>query len=157
VPGVRDSRFGVRGKAAGRRQAETTRMDNTAAVPVPKPFIPHPNFSDEVNRNIVQSEIEGGVYLDELCEGAVLEVETQHHWYTIVIGGRGRDLISGHPKYCPDPVPVRIEGSTWDGSMLKVRFIGRGMRLEFRHPVFRTILTSRIVDIRASEQLVSDA
>ena len=36
-------------------------MDTTPAVPVPKPFIPHPNFSDEVNRNIVQSEIEGGV------------------------------------------------------------------------------------------------
>jgi hypothetical protein len=132
-------------------------MDTTAAVPVPNPFMPHPNFSDEVNRNIVQSEIEGGVCLDDLPEGAVLEVETQHHGYTIVIGGRGGDLISGHPKYCPDPVPVRIEGSTWGGSMLKVRFIGRGMRLEFRHPVFRTIITSRIVDIRASEQPASDA
>jgi hypothetical protein len=84
--------------------------------------MPHPNFSDEVNRNIAQSEIEGGVYLDRLCEGAVLEVETQHHGYTIVIRGRGRDLISGHPKYCPDPVPVRIEGSTWGGSMLKTPF-----------------------------------
>jgi len=119
--------------------------------------MPHPNFSDEVNRNIAQSEIEGGVCLDDLPEGAVLEVETQHHWYTIVIRGGSRDLISGHPKYCPDPVPVRIAGSTWGGSMLKLRFIGRGMCLEFRHPVFRTILTSRIVDIRASEQLVSNA
>jgi hypothetical protein len=132
-------------------------MDTTAAVPVPKPLMPHPNFSDQVNRNIVQSEIEGGVCLDEISEGAVLEVETQHHWYTIVIRGRGRDLISGHPKYCPDPVPVSIAGSTWGGSMLKVRFIGRGMQLEFRHPVFRTIITSRIVDIRASDQRVSDA
>jgi len=119
--------------------------------------MPHPNFSDEVNRNIAQSEIEGGVYLEGLCEGAVLEVETQHHAYTIVIRGRGRDLISGHPKYCPDPVPVRIAGSTWGGSMLKLRFIGRGMHLEFWHPVFRTIKTSRIVDIRASEQLASAA
>jgi hypothetical protein len=132
-------------------------MDTTAAVPDPKPFMPHPNFSDEVNGNIVQSEIEDGVYLDVLSEGAVLEVETQHHWYTIVIRGGGRDLISGHPKYCPDPVPVRIAGSTWGGSMLKVRFIGRGMRLEFRHPVFRTIITSRIVDIHALDQLVTDA
>jgi hypothetical protein len=132
-------------------------MDTTAAVPVPRPFMPHPNFSDEVNRNIAQSEIEGGVYLDELCEGAVLEVETEHHWYTIVGGGRGGELISGHPQYCPDPVPVRIKGSTWGGSMLKVRYIGRGMCLEFGHPVFQTILTSRIVDIRASEQLASSA
>jgi hypothetical protein len=132
-------------------------MDTKAAVPVPKPFMPHPNFSDEVNRNIVQSEIEGGVFLDDLSEGALLEVETQNRWYTILIRGRGKELIWGHPQYCPDPVPVRIAGSTWGGSMLKLRFIGRGMRLEFRHPVFRTIITSRIVDIRASDQLVSDA
>jgi hypothetical protein len=132
-------------------------MDTETTAPVPRLFTPHHHFSDEVNRNIVQSEIEGGVYLDQLSDGAVLEVETQHHWYTIVIRGRGRDLISGHPKYCPDPVPVRIEGSTWGGAMLKLRFIGRGMRLEFRHPVFQTILTSRIVDIRASEQPASDA
>jgi len=157
VPGARDSRFGVRGKAAGRRQAETTRMDTTAAVPVPKPFMPHPNFSDEMNGNIVQSEIEGGVCLDDLSEGAVLEVETHHHRYTIVLRGRGRDLISGHPQYCPHPVPVRIEGSRWGGSILKRRFIGRGMRLEFLHPVFRTILTSRIVEIRASGQPASGA
>ncbi len=128
-------------------------MDTTAAVPVPELFMPHPNFSDEVNRNVAKSEVEGGVYLDRLSEGAVLEVETQHHGYTIVIGGRGRDLISGHPKYCPDPVQVRIEGSTWGGTMLKLRFIGRGMCLEFRHPVYRTIITSQILDIRASEQL----
>jgi hypothetical protein len=126
-------------------------MDTTAAVPVPKLFMPHPNFSDEVNRNIVRSEVEGGVYLDDLQEGEVLEVETQHRWYTIVIRARSHELISGHPQYCPDSVPVRIEGSTWGGSMVKLRFIGRGMRLEFRQPVFRTIITSRIVDVRASD------
>ena len=144
-------------RTVGRRKVETTTMDKTAPIPVPKPFMPHPNFSDEVNRNIVQSEIEGGVYLDDLSEGAVLKVETQNHWYTIVIRTRGQELISGHPQFCPDPVRVRIEGSTWGGSMLKLRFIGRGMRLEFQHPVYRTIRTSRIVDIRASEQLASDA
>ena len=132
-------------------------MDTKATVPVPKPFMPHPNFSDEVNRNIVQSEIEGGVCLDDLSEGLLLEVETQNRWYTILIGGRGKELIWGHPQYCPDPVPVRIAGSTWGGSMLKVRFIGRGMQLEFWHPVFRTIVTSQIVDIRALEQSVTDA
>jgi len=132
-------------------------MDNTAPVPIPKMFMPHPNFSDEVNRNIAQSEIEGGVYLDELGEGAVLEVETQNHWYTIVVGRRGQELISGHPQYCPNPVPVRIEGCTWGGSMVKLRFIGRGMHLEFRHPSYRTILTSRIIDIRASDRFPSQA
>jgi len=126
-------------------------MDSKAEVRIPEPFMPHPNFSDEVNRNIAQSEIEGGVYLDDLSEGAILEVETQNRWYTIVIRGRGEELISGHPKFCPDPLPVRIAGSTWGGSMLKLRFIGRGMRLEFGHPTHSRIITSRVVDIRAAD------
>ena len=115
-------------------------------------FMPHPNLSDEVNRNITQSEIEGGVNLDNLSDGEVLEVETQNRWYTIVVGTRGHDLIQGHPKYCPEPVAVRIEGSTWGGSMLKMRFVGRGMRLEFQHPTFRRIVTSRIMEIRARDK-----
>jgi len=84
-------------------------------------------------------------------------VETQNRWYTIVVGRRGQDLIWGHPKYCPEPVVVRIEGSTWGVSMLKVRFVGREMRLEFQHPTFRRIVTSRIVEIRARDPLRSEA
>ncbi len=124
-------------------------MDTETTLPVPNLFRPHPHLSDEVNRNIIQSEIEGGVYVDQLSDGATLEVETQNRWYTIVNRGRGRALISGHPKFCPEPVLVKIEGSTWGGSMLKVRFIGRGMHLEFHHPSYQTITTSRIVEIRA--------
>jgi hypothetical protein len=32
-------------------------MHTKAAVPDPKPFMPHPNFCDEMNRNIVQSPL----------------------------------------------------------------------------------------------------
>jgi hypothetical protein len=32
--------------------------------------------------------------------------------------------------------------------MIRTAFIGRGMHLEFDHPHFRTILTSRIVEIK---------
>ena len=115
------------------------------------PFIPHPNLSDEVNRNIVQSEIEGGVHLDTLFEGTVLEIETQNRWYRLKNLGSGKALISGHPQFCPEPVLVSIEGCTWGGSMIKVRYIGRGMHLEFRHPEYHTIVTSRIVEIRATD------
>ena len=45
-------------------------------------------------------------------------VETQNRWYTIVNRGSGCALISGHPKFCPQPVPVRIAGSTWGGSLV---------------------------------------
>jgi hypothetical protein len=147
------------GSTVGRRDTEKTitKMDTDTAVPVPKLFMPHPNLRDDVNRNIVQSEIEGGVYLDNLSDGEVLEVETQNRWYTIVVSRCGKDLISGHPQYCPEPVAVRIEGSTWGGSMLKVRFVGRGMRLEFQHPTYRRIVTSQIVEIRARDPLTSRA
>ena len=112
-------------------------------------FIPHANLSDEVNANIVRSEIEGGVSLGDLSPSTVLEIQTQHHRYTAVFLGESQALISGHPEYCPEPVLVAIAGSTWGGSMLKLRYIGRGMHLEFCHPEYRTpIVTSRIEEVR---------
>jgi hypothetical protein len=75
--------------------------DQTPMTPAPTLFMPHPCFSDEVNRNIAQSEIEGGVCLDELSDGAVLKVATQHHWYTIVNTSGGEALISGQPQLLP--------------------------------------------------------
>jgi hypothetical protein len=48
-------------------------------------FTPHPNFSDDVNRDIVQSEIEGGVFLEGLPPDTVLQIRTQHHFYTALL------------------------------------------------------------------------
>jgi len=112
-------------------------------------FTPHPNLSDDVNRNVVGSEIEGGVFLDRLQAHSVLQIQTQHRCYTAVMLGGSQALISGHPKYCPEPTLVAIAGSTWGGSMLKRRFVGRGMHLEFCHPEYSTpIVTSRVQEIR---------
>jgi hypothetical protein len=111
-------------------------------------FAPHPNLSDEVNGNIVRSEIEGGVFLESLPPATVLLIRTQHHSYTAVLLGGSQALISGHPHYCPQPVLVSIAGSTWGGSMLKLHFVGRGMHLEFHHPEYQTpIVTSAIEEI----------
>jgi hypothetical protein len=123
-------------------------MDMTAEFEVTALFQPHPNLSDEINANVIRSEIEGGVHLRDLAPGAVLEVRTCQRRYTIVNQGGGDALISGHPEYCPSPVLVKIHGSTWGGSMLKEQFIGRGMHLEFRHPNFLPITTSRILEVR---------
>jgi len=110
--------------------------------------IPHGNLNGFVNRNIVQSEIEGGVYWQDLPSGALLEVITANRRYQIVKEGGDAGWISGHPEFCPAPVLVKLDGSNWGGSMLKQGFIGRGMRLEFRHPVFSTVTTSPILEIR---------
>ncbi len=112
-------------------------------------FRPHPNLSDVINRNIVQSEIEGGVYVHDLPSDRVLEVQTQNRSYYVVRRNEGEVMIWGHPLYCPEPVRVSISGSNWGGSMLKVGFIGRGMHLEFRqHDARLPIVTSRIRDMR---------
>jgi len=111
-------------------------------------LLPHPNLSDEINHNIIQSEIEGGVYLRDLQPGAVLAIQTRNRSYTLVSLDEESALISGHPEFCPEPVKVQVQGCTWGGSMLKTKFVGRGMHLEFIHPVHRTVITSQIVDIQ---------
>ena len=117
-------------------------------------FTPHPNLADDVNHAIIQSEIEGGVFLHDLPPSTVLHIQTMHHCYTAVLLGGSDALISGHPEFCPDPVQVAIAGSTWGGSMLKLQYVGRGMHLEFRHPEYATpIVTSPIQEIRDSQSL----
>ena len=123
-------------------------MDRLATIETPRLFEPHPNLSDQINSHVIQSEIQGGIHLRDLRPGAVLEVQTCRRWYTIVNQGGGDAWISGHPEFCPHPVLVKIHGSTWGGSMLKEQFIGRGMHLEFRHPGFLPITTSRILEVR---------
>jgi hypothetical protein len=110
--------------------------------------IPHHNLNGLVNRNIVQSEVEGGVYWQDLPPGTSLEVITSNRQYRLVKKMGADAWISGHPEFCPAPVLVKLDGSNWGGSMLKRGFIGRGMRLEFRHPVYLTVTTSPIIEIR---------
>ena len=44
--------------------------------------------------------------------------------------------------------PRPLHGKT--SGALKLRYIGRGMHLEFCHPTYHTITTSRVVDIRTA-------
>jgi hypothetical protein len=120
-------------------------------------FSPHPNLADNINHAIIQSEIEGGVFLHDLPPATVLHIQTVNHCYTAVLLGGNDALISGHPEFCPSPVQVAITGSTWGGSMLKLRYVGRGMHLEFYHPEYeRPIVTSPIQEIRDSHPLSTD-
>ena len=113
-----------------------------------RPFVPLPHFDNEINRRLVQSEIDGGVMLSDLPKSAKLKVQTENRSYTIVNRGGGRVLISGHPEFCPVPVEVSIHGSTWGGSMIRPGFIGRGMCLEFCHPTGSgRVITSPVVEV----------
>ena len=115
-------------------------------------FTPLPGLNEGINQNACQSEGQGGLCLDNLKVGDLLEVETKTRTYFIENRGNGQILISGHPKYCPQPTPVELYGSTWGGIILKPRFIGRHMSLAFRHPQHGVIRTSRIQEIRRLSQ-----
>jgi hypothetical protein len=95
----------------------------------------------------LQTAREEGVSLDDLEVGAVIEVVTGHHTYRIENRSRGEVLISGHPVYCPEPVQVELYGSIGESHEIKMWFIGPGMKLEFRHPVFGLVQTSRVREI----------
>jgi len=109
--------------------------------------------NEAVHPDTIESDAADGVYLDDLPEGVVLEVETRGHRYTIVNRTHGEALISGHPRFCPQPTVVVIGGSGLGGCLLKAGFIGLGMRLTFELPTHRTITTSPIMQIRTSPPL----
>lgn len=117
----------------------------------------HPNLSPEINRALAQSERDGGVDLRELPTGVTLRITTKNSVYRL---RRGPDpyafLIQGSPRsdrpasgttrFSTYWFPCTVPGSTWGGSMIKVDFVGIGMRLEVRPGghAQHTVLTSTI-------------
>ena len=64
-------------------------------------FTPHPNLSDAVNRNLIGSEIEGGVFLDRLRPHCVLQIQTRHRCYTAVMLGGSQSVDFGSSGILP--------------------------------------------------------
>ena len=85
-----------------------------------------------------------GVDLDAAPIGAVLEIETGHTTYRLENLGGGRAMLSGHPKYCPEPTSVEIHGSLSGDGELSWHFLGIGQRMIFLHPDHAVIRTSPI-------------
>jgi hypothetical protein len=125
--------------------------DVNQATAVAPSFVPRADMNHEAHadQETAYSTSEDGIYFDRLADGAILDLETKHHRYTLVKIASGQALISGHPVYCPEPVLVEILGSTGCGPVLKVGFIECGMHLMFKHPMHRTAIgTSRILNLR---------
>jgi len=96
---------------------------------------------------------EEGILVNELSPGALLEIRTKHRIYFLENQGNGQMWIAGHPRFCPRPVLVKVQGSTWGGSMLRMNYIGPGMHLEYRHPRYGLIRTSVIERIREMDPM----
>jgi hypothetical protein len=116
-----------------------------------RPLETHANFDAAINDAICESELQGGVHLNDLPVGAVIEVETANHQYRLENRGDGEVLVSGHPEFFPEPLLAHLQGSTWGTPLLKWRFIGRGMRMELLHPQLGIIITSPVREIRELE------
>src|SRR5262245_60490056 len=70
------------------------------------------NPDKEVNQSISGGKQKEGVCLDDLKVGDELELATKNRTYLVENRGNGEILISGHPKYCPQPTLVKFYGST---------------------------------------------
>ena len=82
-----------------------------------------------------------------LAPGSRIDVETKsRHYYIECLGGNSV-RISGHPEYCPEPVPAKLEGSVDREGTLEQGFIGRGMRMMFLLDEHRPVTTSRILSV----------
>jgi hypothetical protein len=112
--------------------------------------MPQPDLNQATNLPAQPPEGDKGFYLNDLPDGAVVDIETQHHHYRLVKRADTHVRISGHPTFCPEPIEVEIEGSIAAGPLLAPNpgFIGRGMYLVFKHPLFEQVITtSRIREI----------
>jgi hypothetical protein len=87
------------------------------------------------------------VSLDSLQAGSVIDLNTRNHRYWIEYLGGDRARISGHPRLCPSPVLVHLQGSI--GRSIEEGSIRQGMHLVFRlvdDP--RPVTTSEITKLR---------
>jgi hypothetical protein len=115
----------------------------------------NPSILRGINSPVRQDRAEDGVDLEELPIGAILEIETGHTTYRLENLGNGSAIVSGHPKYCPEPITVEVHGSiaTAGGvaeasGQLRWHFLGIGRRMVFLPPDHGVIRTSAIRAIR---------
>jgi hypothetical protein len=86
-----------------------------------------------------------------LRTGSFIDVETTSRHYRIECLGGNAIRISGHPDYCPDPVPAELHGSVNEEGSLELGLIARGMRLMFVLNQRRPVTTSRVLHVRVDQ------
>lgn len=94
------------------------------------------------------SQVDVGVNLQNLRAGSLVEVVTKSRQYQIECLGGDSFRICGHPEYCPEPVPARLEGIIAPGKHLK--FV-----LDHCRPVTTTRIVSFHVDPPKSDRTIS--
>src|SRR2546426_9882174 len=85
-----------------------------------------------------------------LARGSLIDVETKSRHYRIECLGGNAIRISGHPEYCPEPVPAQLHGSIDKEGVMELGHLGSGKRLMFFLNGNRPVTTSRVVSVHVN-------
>jgi len=97
------------------------------------------------------SEAPGRVDLNTLKLGSWIDVETKSRHYHIECLGGSEIRISGHPEYCPQPMPAQLQGSIGQEGELAWGSIQPGMKLMFFLNGDRPVRTSKIISVKVDQ------
>jgi len=100
---------------------------------------------------LTSSEVAAGLDLKSLIPGSLIDVETKSRHYHIECLGGNAIRISGHPEYCPNPVPAQLQGSIDKEGELELGLIGSGMRMKFFLDDHRPVTTTRVVSVHVDQ------
>ena len=100
-------------------------------------------------------EVKERLDLNSLRPGSLIDVETKSRHYHIECLGGSAIRISGHPQYCPDPVPAQLEGSIDKEGTVELGHIHRGRRLTFFVNDQGPVTTSRVVSVHVDQPKAS--
>jgi hypothetical protein len=81
-----------------------------------------------------------GVALGTVAPLTSLIVETRNTRYHIIVTRSDEILVQGG-SFFPDPTPARLEGASLGGSLLRLGWIGLGLRMEIRANGQRIVTT----------------
>ena len=88
-----------------------------------------------------------GLQTEDLPEQEFLTVETENSRYELtILCGRTGDVLVRGGQFFPYTTTARLAGSSLGGSLLKLRGIYIGLRMELQAPE-RSIITSRVRSI----------
>jgi hypothetical protein len=91
------------------------------------------------------------VNIHNLSPGSTIDVETKSRHYLLECLGGSSVRISGHPDYCPTPVPAHVQGSISREDGLELGLIQVGSRLLIFLDGNRPFTTSRVLSVRVHQ------
>jgi hypothetical protein len=92
-------------------------------------------------------EVPERVDLKTLRLGSLIDVETKSRHYHIECLGGNAIRVSGHPEYCPQPMPAQLLGCVDKEG----EFIEPGMKLMFFISGDRAVRTSKIISVKLAQ------